>query len=120
MTTFVDQTKDNILRVQTEIRNLSATVDTLATEMKEDREAQKKAAAGGGRMLNKTVDGIGEKVASALAMIKPILGLSFLMGPGIIICHHAAYRSSLCPVTAHRSTVPQDQYKQSLPESSAK
>ena len=49
VTTFVDQTKDNILGVQTEIRDLRATVDTLADEMKEDREAQKKTAAAAGR-----------------------------------------------------------------------
>ena len=65
--TFVDQTKDNLLGVQAEIGNLTTTVDTLAKEMKEDREAQKKAATAAGKQLNKTVDGIGEKVASALA-----------------------------------------------------
>ena len=40
VTTFVDQTKDNILGVQAEIQDLRATVDTLAAEVREDREAQ--------------------------------------------------------------------------------
>ena len=39
VTMLVNQTKDNLLRVQAEIRNLSTTVDTLATEMKEDCQA---------------------------------------------------------------------------------
>ena len=65
--TFVDQTKDNLLGVQAEIGNLTTTVDTLAKEMKEDREAQKKAAAATGRKLNQTVAGIRDQVAAALA-----------------------------------------------------
>ena len=56
-----------MLGVQTEMQNLKDTVDTLATEMKADREAQKKAADAAGRKLNKTVVGIGAQVAAALA-----------------------------------------------------
>ena len=67
VTTFVDQTKDNLLGVQEEIKELKTTVDTMATEMKADREAQKKAAADAGRKLNKAVAGIGEQVAQAVA-----------------------------------------------------
>ena len=62
VTTFVDQTKDNLLGVQAEIGNLKAIVDKLASEMKEDCEAQKKAAAAAGRKLNQTVAGIGDQV----------------------------------------------------------
>ena len=58
VTTFVDQTKENLLGVQTEMQNLKATVDTLANEMKADRETQKKAAAAAGKKLNETVAGI--------------------------------------------------------------
>ena len=65
--TFVDQTKDNLLGVQAEIGNLTTTVDTLAKEMKEDREAQKKAATAAGKKLNQTIVSISEQVASALA-----------------------------------------------------
>ena len=54
VTTFVDQTKENLHGVQTEMQNLKDTVDTLANEMKADREAQKKAADTAGRKLNKT------------------------------------------------------------------
>ena len=36
VTTFVDQTKDSLLEVQEEIRDLKTTVDTMATEMKAD------------------------------------------------------------------------------------
>ena len=40
VTTFVDQTKDVLHGVQTEIQQLKATVDTMAKEMQADREAQ--------------------------------------------------------------------------------
>ena len=36
VTTFVDQTKDNLLEIQEEIRDLKATVGTMADEMKAD------------------------------------------------------------------------------------
>ena len=64
--TFVDQTKDNILGVQAEIQDLRATVDMLASEVREDREAQKQTAAAAGRTLNKTINSLGEKLKTAL------------------------------------------------------
>ena len=67
VTTFVDQTKDNLLESQEEIRDLKTTVGTMADEMKADREAQKKAAADAGKKLNKAVAGIGKEVAAAVA-----------------------------------------------------
>ena len=66
VTMFINQTKDNLLRVQTEIRNLKTTVDTLANEMKADWEAQKKGAATTSRKLNQTVTGIRDQVAAAV------------------------------------------------------
>ena len=67
VTTFVDQTKENLLGVQAEMQNLKATIGTLANEMKADREAQKKAAAAAGKKLNETAAGIGAQVAEAAA-----------------------------------------------------
>ena len=67
VTTFVDQTKENLLGVQTDIQQLKDTVDTMAKEMKADREAQKKSADAAGKKLNKTVAAIGGQVAEALA-----------------------------------------------------
>ena len=64
--TFVDQTKENLLGVQTEIQQLKDTVDTMAKEMKADCEAQKKSA-DAGKKLNKTAAAIGGQVAEALA-----------------------------------------------------
>ena len=43
VTSFVDQTKDTILAVQDEIKELKGTVNTLADELKADRAAQKEA-----------------------------------------------------------------------------
>ena len=65
--TFVDQTKDNLLEIQEEIRDLKTTVGTMADEMKADREAQKKAAADASKKINKAVVGIGKEVAAAVA-----------------------------------------------------
>ena len=62
VTTFVDQTKENLLEIQEEIRDLKATVGTMADEMKADREAQKKAAETASKKLDKTVVGIGKQV----------------------------------------------------------
>ena len=67
VTTFVDQTKESLLGVQTEMQNLKTTVDTLASEMKADQEAQKKAAAAAGKKLNQTIAGIGAQVAAAVS-----------------------------------------------------
>ena len=55
VTTFVDQTKDALHGVQAEIQQLKDTVDTMATEMRADREAQTKAAGAADKKLNKTV-----------------------------------------------------------------
>ena len=70
---LANQTKDNLLRVQAEIRNLSTTVDTLATEMKEDCQAQKKAATAASKQPSKTAGSIGENVASALMKDNAVL-----------------------------------------------
>ena len=67
VTSFVDQTKDTILAVQGEIKELKGTVETLADELKADRAAQKKTAADSDKKLNKAASGIGEQVAQAVA-----------------------------------------------------
>ena len=42
VTTFVDQTKDNLLEIQEEIRDLKTTVGTVVDEMKAERESQQR------------------------------------------------------------------------------